>query len=477
MRTFDVAIIGAGTAGLSARREVARKTDRYVVIDDGPLGTTCARVGCMPSKVLIEVAKAFHRREIFEGVGIRGGDGLSVDGRAVMAHVRKLRDRFVGGVLRGSEEWMASKLLRGRARFLSPTELLVSGEGGEERIEAGAVVIATGSSPIVPGPWRALQHRLVDTDEFFELEDLPESVAMIGLGVIGLELGQALSRLGTEVRVFTLDKRLGGLSSPKLQDYALELLRAEMPVALAGVDSLEERDAKLIVTAGGEEHAVDKAFLAMGRRPNLEGLGLENLDLEMNGKMPAFDAGTFRIGDLPVYLAGDVNAQRPLLHEAADEGRIAGYNAVRDKDQCFRRRTSLAITFSDPNIAVVGKSHEQLVSEGTDFVSGEVSFEGQGRAIVKLEDKGLLQVYAERESGRLLGAELVAPNGEHLAHLLAWAVAAGLNAQDTLSLPFYHPVLEEGVRTALRQAVSQLPMERRALETLRCQDPPVGCWG
>jgi dihydrolipoamide dehydrogenase len=476
MRTFDVAIIGAGTAGLSARREVARHTDNYVVIDDGPLGTTCARVGCMPSKVLIEVAKTFHRREIFDGVGIRGGDGLSVDGRAVMAHVRKLRDRFVGGVLRGSEEWMASKLLRGRARFVSPTELVVSGEGGEERISARSTVIATGSSPIVPGPWRALQHRLIDTDGFFELSELPESIAMIGLGVIGLELGQALARLGVKINVFTLDKRLGGLSSPKLQDYALELFRSELPIAVTGVDKLEERDGKLIVEAGGEELAVDKAFLAMGRRPNIAGLGLEEIGAAMNGPMPVFDGGTYRLGDLPIYLPGDANAHRPVLHEAADEGRIAGYNAVRDKDQCFRRRTALAITFSDPNIASLGSSYEQLVADGIDFVTGEVSYEGQGRAIVKLENKGILQVYAERQSGRLLGAELIAPEGEHLAHLLSWAVAGGLNAQDALSLPFYHPVLEEGVRTALRHAVSQLSLDRRPLETLRCQDPPVGCW-
>ena len=477
MQTVDVAIIGAGSAGLSARSEVARQTDNYLVIDDGPLGTTCARVGCMPSKVLIQVANDFHRRHEFERQGIRGGEGLRLDDVAAMAHVRSLRDRFVGGVLRGISTWRETHLLRGRARFAGPDQLVIGTADGERRVQARSIIIATGSSPILPAPWRPFATYLIDTDAFFELERLPTSMAVIGLGVIGLELGQALHRLGVRVQAFTLDKALGALSDPALQAYAFDTIAAEMPVALHGVDGLASRDGKLVVTANGVEHLVDRAFLSMGRRPNLTGLGLQELGLAHDARgMPVFDPSTFRLGDLPIYLVGDVNGHRPLLHEAADQGRIAGHNALRQTPQCFRQRTPLAITFSEPNIAVVGASHRTLVADGVDFVTGAVSFEGQGRALVKLKNKGLLHVYADRQSGRLLGAELIAPDGEHLAHLLAWAVAAGMTVQATLSLPFYHPVLEEGLRTALRNAARQLSGERGPLEILRCQDPPVGCW-
>ncbi|HHH27401.1 MAG TPA: dihydrolipoyl dehydrogenase [Polyangiaceae bacterium] len=476
MRHVKVAIIGAGTAGLSARREVERLTDDYVVIDDGALGTTCARVGCMPSKVLIQVANDFHRRGVLEQQGILGGDQLTVDQAAVMRHVRKLRDRFVGGVMRSMGSW-EDKLIRKRASFVDANTLrLESKDGAVESLRADRIILATGSKPVIPGAWQALRHRLIDTDEFFERETLPARVAVVGLGVIGLELGQALSRLGVQVTGITLDQAYGGLTDPDVQAAAHAHFSAEFPVHLHGVKHLEERGDDLhIVLSDGTTVQVDAALVTMGRRPQLESLGLERLDcakeLTFVRGVPEFSDGTFRVAGAPWYVAGDMNGTRPLLHEAADEGRIAGYNSVRDEDKCFQRRTPLAITFSDPNIAMVGESFRALAARGADFVTGSVSFKGQGRAVVKREEHGLLHVYADRESGRLLGAELLAPSGEHLAHQLAWALSTKSTARDTLSFPFYHPVLEEGLRTALRKAARQVgDGNEGALETLRCGD-------
>ncbi|MCB9592859.1 MAG: dihydrolipoyl dehydrogenase [Sandaracinaceae bacterium] len=470
MKRVDVAIIGAGTAGLSARREVARYTDSYVVIDDGVLGTTCARVGCMPSKVLIQVADDFHRRHVFGHAGIRGAEGLAIDQPAVMQHVRALRDRFVRSVLGSMRDWEA-KLVRKRARFFDLHTL----DLGDEKIRADRVIIATGSTPIVPRSWEPHRARLIDTDAFFELETLPRRLAVVGLGVIGLELGQALHRLGVQVTGITLDKSFGGLSDPELQQYVYEAVGAEMPIHIGAVTGLSEDDSDLVLDLeGAAPLRVDAALVAMGRRPNVASLGIEEVGIETERGIPRFDPTTFRVAGTDWYIAGDVNGTRPLLHEASDEGRIAGYNATREADQCFARRTPLTITFSHPPIAIVGESLRQLEERDADFVTGSVSYEGQGRAIVKLSECGLLHVYADRASGRLLGAELFAPSGDHLAHLLAWAVTAELTVQQTLSLPFYHPALEEGVRTALRAAARRVEGERAPLEVLRCQDPPVG---
>ena len=147
MKNFDVAIIGAGTSGLTARREVAKKTDNYVVIDDGPLGTTCARVGCMPSKVLIQVANDFYGRKRFSQMGIHGEESLSVDSKEVMNHVRSLRDRFVRAVKFPMAGW-ENKLIRGRATFVDANTLEVNGE----KISAKKIVAATGSRPVIPKP-------------------------------------------------------------------------------------------------------------------------------------------------------------------------------------------------------------------------------------------------------------------------------------------------------------------------------------
>lgn len=472
MKRYKVAIIGAGTAGLSARREVAKKTDNYIVIDDGPLGTTCARVGCMPSKVLIQVAADFHRRLHYPNEGIFGGEELRVDMPDVMKHVRKLRDRFVRAVEVDMGKWTGTHLLRQRARLKSLNLI----EVGDETIYAEQIIIATGSRPIIPKAWDHVKDYLIDTDSFFELEDIPKSVGVIGLGVIGIEIGQSLARLGVKVQGITLDRAIGGLQNPELQDYAIEKLQDEIPITIQGVEKVEERNGQILITTDKTEILVDKALVTMGRTPNIEGLGIENLDIPCNDRgIPIVNTGTYRIGNTPLFLVGDVNGQHPILHEAADEGRIAGYNATHE-DQCFRRRVRLGITFSSPNMAVVGESYRDLKNRNADFVTGKVSFEGQGRAIVKQQEIGRLHVYVERKGGALLGCELFAPDGEHLAHLLAWAMASKLNIFQTLSLPFYHPVTAEGLRTALREAASLVEIDMPPLEVLRCQDPPVGSW-
>ena len=148
MQSKDVIIIGAGSAGLSARSEVAKKTSNYVVIDPGPLGTTCARVGCMPSKVLIEVANAYYKKHRYSQMGIRGQESLKVHIPDVLKHVRSLRDRFVRGVLASMESWRETHLIQGYARFVDPHTLEVNGERIQKHI-----IVATGSRPIFSEAW------------------------------------------------------------------------------------------------------------------------------------------------------------------------------------------------------------------------------------------------------------------------------------------------------------------------------------
>lgn len=191
----DVAIIGAGSAGLNARRQVETMGKRALLIESGPYGTTCARVGCMPSKLIIAAADAAHEVRGAGRFGVRVPDGARVDGRAVMTRVRAERDRFVGFVVRDTEAIPAEQRLRGRARFVGPNTLEVrSAVGPDEvvRVEARAVVVATGSAHVVPPPFDALRDHVMVSDDVFELEDLPASLVVIGTGVIGLELAAKL---------------------------------------------------------------------------------------------------------------------------------------------------------------------------------------------------------------------------------------------------------------------------------------------
>lgn len=472
-RKVDVAIIGAGTAGMSAYRAARKHTDSIVMIEGGPYGTTCARVGCMPSKLLIAAADSanhLHKAPMF---GVHPGE-TRIDGKAVMARVRRERDRFVGFVLDAVEGFPEAHRLRGHVRFLSPHRLVVD---GKVELEAGRVVIATGSRPNLPGFLQEAKDRLVVNDDVFEWEDLPESVAVFGPGIIGLELGQALCRLGVRVRMFGVSGGVGPLQEEAIRKYALAAFNDEFPLdAESKVKSVERTDegVRIVFTdpdRGEVAETFDYLLAATGRRPNVDGLDIQNADIAQDDRgSPLFDHYTLRCGDSHIFLAGDANNDAPLLHEAADEGRIAGDNAARYPNvRAGLRRVPLGIVFTDPQIATVGMSLGEVNERCKGcYAVGEVSFEGQGRSRVIGANKGLLHVYGERGSGLFLGAEMFGPAAEHIGHLLAWAVQKRMTVSEMLEMPFYHPVIEEGLRTALRDLNRNLDIGPQPVE--RCLD-------
>ncbi len=452
----DVAVIGAGTAGLAAYRAASAVTPRVLMIEASRHGTTCARVGCMPSKLLIAAGDAAHHARHAGPFGVHAAS-VSVDGREVMARLRRERDRFVGFVVESVEQIDEAHKLAGRARFVSPGVLEVDGR----RIHARSVVIATGSSPFVPPVFEAVRDRLVVNDDVFEWETLPASVAVFGAGVIGLEIGQALARLGVRVHTFGRSGTIGPLTDPAVKASALAAFREEMPLQPDdAVTDLKRVDGGVEVTYvdAGVTHVetFEYALVATGRKPNLSGVGLENAGIELDGRgAPVFDRATLMCVGAPVFIAGDANDDLPLLHEAADEGRIAGGNAARYPDiSPGLRRSLLAITFTEPQIAIAGATFASLAKH--DFVVGEIAFADQGRSRVMLQNKGIGHVYADRITGRFLGAELVGPRVEHIGHLLAWAHQKEMTIGEMLCMPFYHPVVEEGLRTALRDAASKI---------------------
>ena len=457
----DVAVIGAGSAGLPAFRAAREHTDRVILIERGPHGTTCARVGCMPSKLLIAAAEAAHGMEIAPGFGIHPGS-ISIDGEAVMERVRRERDRFVGFVLDGVDRIDPEQEISGQARFVEDSRL----EIGNSQVRAGRVVIASGTSPSIPNFLEEVRDRVSVNDDVFEWKTLPESVAVFGAGVIALELGQASHRLGARVRLFGRSLRTGPITDPGVLQSAEKVFSSEFPfTAPVKVENVEpdENGVRVLYRnnedSGVEEEVFEQVLAATGRDPNLTELNLEQTSLKLDSRgIPVYNPLTMQCGNSPVFIAGDVNNTLTVLHEAADEGRIAGDNAGRFPDVREGRRSSpMTIVFTDPQMAVVGKTWEDL--QGRDYVMGSVSFEGQGRSRVMLQNRGRLHLYAEPGSGRLLGMEAVGPRVEHLAHLFAWSHQQQLTVQQMLSMPFYHPVVEEGLRTALRSARDQLKLK------------------
>ncbi len=452
-KQVDVAIIGSGSAGLYALSKVRPSGKSWVLINGGEPGTTCARVGCMPSKALIQVAEDYHRRTILGRYGVDGHEAMELDIPEAMEHVQDLRDTFVDRVLTNSTDNMGDEFIQQYVRFVAP-DLLETEDG--RRIRAGSIIIATGSRPILPEPWKAFGERVITTDDVFEQEDLPKSLAVIGMGTIGLELGQSMKRLGIEITGFDQLDTLGGAQDPEVCACAKEILGKEFPIHLGHRAEISEaEDGKLRVTAGKASVVVDKVLAAMGRIPNLDNLALENLGCELDGRgIPLFDRHTMQVGDLPVYLAGDVTGERQVLHEAGDEGRIAGSNAASGSHTAYRRKTPLFINFCDPNMCIVGARWNDLNPDTT--AVGQIKLAPVGRALIMGKNKGIIRVYADKVSGRLLGAEMITTKGENLAHLLAWSIQQGLGVGDLLRMPFYHPVIEEAMQAALYDLYSKV---------------------
>ncbi|HEX5661607.1 MAG TPA: FAD-dependent oxidoreductase, partial [Polyangiales bacterium] len=257
--------------------------------------------------------------------------------------------------------------------------------------------------------------------------------------------------------------KLGPFTDPEVARRFRKVLGAEHDLALGAEVTDVRAELNGVVlrhreSTGGrqQERRFARVLAAVGREPALKGLALEQAGIELDDKgVPVCDPDTMQCGDSPIFLAGDCDGARPILHEAVDDGAFAGTNAARYPDVHHHpRRVALNIGFTHPQLAMIGKTFKEL--EHQPVAIGEVSYEDQGRARVIGQNRGHLRVYAEHQSGKLVGAELFGPAAEHTAHLLAWAIQQESTVADVLKLPFYHPTIEEGLRTALRDVAHKL---------------------
>ena len=459
-RKVDVLIIGAGTAGLSAMSEVKKSGKSFILVDGGELGTTCARVGCMPSKALMQVSHDFHRSNFFSRQGIEGGGSLSINFPDVFEHVRDLRDIFVDRVLDGTTDQMGEEFVEGYAQFLEPGVVQVN----DLVIHANSIVIACGTRPRTPPEWISLSDRVFTTDTLFEQENFSGNTAVIGLGMIGLELGQALANLGISVCGFDTTNTIANIKDEKVLETALQIFNKSFPINLGvKVEASVEND-RLRVQAGDIEHIVDNILLSLGRENNLEQLKISKSGLQTDTKgVPIFDPHTMRCGNSRVFLAGDVTGSKQILHEASDEGKIAGYNAVRDHSEKFYRKEQISIAFTSPNICHVGIPFDKLNLD--ELAIGEMRMGPVGRALIMSANRGIIRLYVDRSDGRLLGSTILAERGENLAHLLAWCISEKMTVSQILLKPFYHPSIEEALQGALRDVLLKLdaPLDKKEI--------------
>lgn len=448
----DIAIIGAGTAGITAFHAARAAGKNVVLIDRGPLGTTCARVGCMPSKAALHAGMRWSTAKgLPEGSALLQPHGP----QALWLHARQTRDALASGAAQRTRNAAGDQLIMAEARFIAPGVL----QAGPYVVEADAVIVATGSRPIIPRFLEGVSDRILTTDSLFEQDVLPKRMGILGLGAIGLELGLALSRL--DVQVIAADQRetIGGILDPEVQAAARQRFSQELPMWLGGSVEIDDAGEQIRMRQGDHSACVDRLLVVTGRTPNTEALhlGAAGIALDEHGR-PHVDPQTMRAADVPVYFAGDVQPDRPLMHEAADEGQMAAHAALAGlHGQAWSvpaRRVPIAILFTDPDVCSVGLSHEAAQQRGA--IIGVAQGGGNGRSKILDAQDNLLRIYVAPDSGAVLGASMLLTQGEHLAHLLAWAIQAKQSVNDLLAMPFYHPSIEEMLQSALKSASQQM---------------------
>ncbi len=455
---LDVAILGAGTAGLRATRQILKQTDNYRIFEGGAEGTTCARVGCMPSKALIHLAEKIHGMNVAARLGaLQGTEQVTVDTREVLSHVRSLRDRFVAGTIQSYSSF-AYKMVKEYASFTAPMTL----EAGGIEYKAKAIILGIGSTPRIPAGWKLIPEKIVTSETFFELQEIPKRVLVIGLGIIGAELGQAMAHLGCDVIGVTHSDNLVGSIDKNINDDMAEILGKSLQLQRNTKATLlnvgDGVQVELLNTKENTRKAieVDLVLIATGRVPNFAQVNLpaSGLNLDENG-LPIFSPATLQCEPYPVFIAGDCADRTYLQHEAGDEGTFIGMNAVTlGSPKTFIPKVPLSIAFTEPNVCRVGVSATHIPQDS--FVVGEADFVEQGRAKTMIQQGGRIMLYVDKSTSKIIGSEMAAPRGEHLAHQIAGWIANDMTVNDALNLPFYHPSLEEGIKSALLDAKKKL---------------------
>ena len=449
-RHCDVAIIGAGTAGLHAYKSARKAGADVLLIERGPGGSTCTATGCIPSKLLIAAGRAAAHARTATVFGVGVGE-VTIDGAAVLRRLREQRDKANGQI---RDEYLAipsRHRLHGTARFTGPTTLMVD---DHTSVEARAIVIATGAHPQIPASLEPVRAVLHTHESIFDIDALPASLAVIGAGPLGLELAQAFARLGVAVTLLDKGDAVGALKDPACEQAARAVFAQDMAIHLGVEATTAMAGPRAHITWTGKSTGqviVAAVLAATGRSPATDALNLAASGVAVDDRgVPRFDPATRRCGDAQVFVAGDVDAWRPVLHEAARGGTIAGRVAA--GGAASPSIPALAIAFTEPNLVEVGSRFDALPD---DAIVGESQARDNARSGIEADDEGLVRLYADA-TGKLLGGTIVLTGGEHLGQSLALGIDRGMSAADFADQAWYHPVLEEMLQAAARDIVRQV---------------------
>jgi dihydrolipoyl dehydrogenase len=457
--TFDIVVVGGGPGGYVCAIRAAQLGFKVACIDKNKIyGGTCLRVGCIPSKALLESSELVHQaKESFRSHGI-----ILPDVQVDLAAMQKRKNRVVQTLGRGVGSLLKKNdvaAIQGTARLVAQGRLEVETAEQTRSISAKHIIIATGSAPAsLPGV-ELDGHYVGSSTEALEYQEIPERLVVIGAGAIGLELGSVWGRLGSKVTVLEyLDRILPGADGEIAEATQKILAKQGLKFQLsARVEGVEIRDEQCRVKVADSEDVVcDRVLMAVGRRPFTDGLGLDEIGVIRDRRGYIQVDEKFQTNVSGVYAIGDVIGGAMLAHKAEEEG-VALAEMLKTGVGHIDYNTVPAIVYTHPEVASVGKTQEQLEEAGIPFKVGRFPFMANGRAKAVGETDGLVKVLAHAKTDRILGVHIVGP---HAGDLLSEAVVAmtfGASSEDLARICHAHPTLTEVLKEAC------LDVDKRAL--------------
>jgi len=454
---FDVAVIGAGSAGYVAAIRAADLGKRVVVVEHREIGGTCLNRGCIPTKALLKVAEAYEivKHSKLFGISV---EGISFD----MAAIRKRKERIVKMLVSGIGFLFKSRKIvvkGGKGKLLDGNVVQVVSASGTEQLMAKDIIIATGSEPALIPVFKIDRKNVLTSDEALNLAELPKDILIVGAGAIGIEFATFLSAFGVKVTVVEMMPQvIPALRDKKITSLVKKLLEKRGVKVITGVkiDGIEVvRDGEVVSTlSNGEEVYTEKVLVSIGRKLNSEGLGLEGLGVKIeNGRI---NVDTRLRTSVPnIYAVGDVVGGLLLAHKAMKEGETAA-EVIAGMDRQMDYRVVPWVIFSAPEVASVGLTEEEAKEQGIDVVTGEFPFTANGKAVSMGVTDGEVKVVADANNGKIVGAQIVGPDASVMISELALAVENGLSLRDVADTIHTHPTLSEAVMEATKDALGEV---------------------
>jgi dihydrolipoamide dehydrogenase len=446
----DLVVIGSGPGGYVAAIRAAQLGMSVGCVESDPaLGGTCLRVGCIPSKAMLESSERYHEtKEALAPHGIRA-EGVSFD----LAAMLKRKDEVVRGLTGGvAMLFKKNKVTRyeGRGRLAGPGRVVVEGSAGLTELQGKQILIATGSkSATLPGV-TVDGERVATSTEAISYPEVPGHLAVIGAGYIGLELGSVWLRLGSKVTVIEyLDRILPGMDA-EIATEALRLFKRQGMEFRLGqkVTGARAEGAGAVVECEGKEPlSADRVLLAVGRVPNTDGLGLDSVGIALDerGRIPVDEH--YRTSAEGVYAIGDVIGGAMLAHKASEEG-VACVEWIATGYGHVNYEAIPGVVYTQPEIASVGRTEEELTAAGVAFRKGVFFFRGIGRSRALNQLDGRVKILADQATDRILGAHIIGPRaGDLIAEMVA-AIEFGASSEDIARICHAHPTLAEAVKEA-----------------------------